>query len=418
MVSHHRQVCISGLGIVSPLGNSITEFSARLKRGQSGIVVLDNQPEGRNIRVAGKVNIDFKDYIAPPRIPSLDRVALHALSAAKQAVEDAHAHQANAPSLNQAGVYIGSGIGGIHTLEAAMGEHFLRNGARMKPLTVVQSMNNAAAGHIAMEYGCHGPSLTYSTACSSSAMALGEAYRAIKHGYIDIAIAGGAEAMLTPSSMDAWEALRTLAIADATDAATSCKPFSKDRTGLVLAEGAAIFILEELTSALQRGARIYAILAGYGSRTDATHITKPDAAGQVATMRQALDDAALSPADIGYLNAHGTATVAGDVVETNAIKEVFGAHTKLAVSSTKSMHGHVMGATGAVEFLASVIALNESFLPPTINLSIPDPECDLDYVPNTARLNTPLKHVMSNSFAFGGSNACLIASHPNTIASS
>ncbi len=413
-ISGTRTVCITGMGVVCPIGTGVADVTASLLAGKSGISVLTNQPAGRAIRVGGAVDIDFKQFLTPQRIPSLDRVSLLALVAAKEAVQHA-AMAAHPVSLTNAGVYIGSGIGGIRSLETAYEEHFVRNGERMKPLTVVQTMDNAAAGHIAMEYGCHGSSLTYSTACSSSAMAIGEAYRAIKHGYINAAIAGGCEAMLTPGTLDAWEALRTLAIPDAANPASSCKPFSKNRTGLVLAEGAAMFILEDLATAQQRGANIIAILSGYGSRTDATHITKPDVAGQVATMQMALQEARLSPDDIGYLNAHGTATLAGDVVETNAVKQVFGDHAKrLAVSSTKSMHGHVMGATGAVEMLASVVALNGNFLPPTINLTEADPECDLDYVPNTARQGVLLRHVMTNSFAFGGSNACLIASKWDT----
>ena len=411
ITSSIRPVCVTGIGIVSPLGNNLDSFTRALQSGQSGIQVLSNQPPSRSLRVGGVVNINFNDYLGPAQISILDRVSLLALVAASQAVQNANDHASSPAALNQAGVYLGTGIGGIQALENAYAEHFLRDGKRIKPFTVVQAMNNASAGHIAMEFKCHGPSLTYSTACSSSAMAIGEAYRAIKHGYIDCVLAGGTEAMLIPGTIDAWDALRTLAIADADNPAGACKPFSKNRTGLVLAEGAAVIVLEALDVALKRGANIYALIGGYGSHTDATHLTKPDADGQTATMQAALREARLDPGAIGYVNAHGTATLAGDVVETNAIKQVFGqyAHT-LPVSSTKSMHGHVMGATGAIEFVAALCALRENFLPPTINLAEPDPACDLDYVANTARMGVSLQHVMSNSFAFGGSNACLIAS--------
>ena len=407
---HHRRVCITGMGVVSPIGVGTDDFAAGLKAGNSGIRALQRDGNAHSLpRVAGVVDIDFRTYLIASRIPGLDRVSLLALTAAKLATQDA-ANQ-HPPNLSAAGVYIGTGIGGVSALETAYEEFFLRAGARLKPLTVVQAMNNAPAAHIAMEYGCHGPVLTYSTACSSSAMAIGEACRAIRHGYTDCALAGGTEAMLIPGSIRAWEALRTLAIPDAVNPSTSCRPFAKSRTGLVLAEGAAVLVLEEFEQARARGARIYAMIDGYGCRTDATHLTKPDANGQADTMLAALAEAGLQPGDIGYINAHGTATQAGDVIETQAIKLAFGAAAKsIPVSSTKSMHGHVMGATGAIELIASVIALTRGFLPPTINLVEADPECDLDYVPNQARDCADLRHVMSNSFAFGGSNAVLIAS--------
>ncbi len=407
-----RQVCITGLGIVSPIGVGLEAFCASLRKGVSGIRKIERPSSDDPLQVAGQVDIDFSEHLAANRIPGLDRVSLMALVAAQQAVEDAKCNS-QPPFFGDAGVYWGTGIGGVNALEAAYGEFFLRGGSRIKPLTVVQAMNNAAAAHIAMSFGCNGPVLTYSTACSSSAMAIGEAARAIRHGYADCMIAGGAEAMLVPGTVKAWEALRTLALPDRGNPAASCKPFARGRTGLVLAEGAAALVLEELGSARRRGAHIHAILSGYGARTDATHLTKPDAAGQAATMLAALKEARLSTEQIGYINAHGTATLAGDVVETNAIKSVFGERAaRIPVSSTKSMHGHVMGATGAVEFIAALAAMAGSFIPPTMNLDENDPECDLDYVANQAREGVALDHIMSNSFAFGGSNAVLIASRP------
>ena len=406
-----RRVCITGLGIVSPIGTGIDAFLAGLRAGTSGIRAIDqkNTPPAP-IKVAGQVDIKFAEHLQPTRIPGLDRVSLFALVAAEQALQSAGAG-VRAPALSNAGVYVGTGIGGVNAMEAGYEEFFLRGGARMKPLTVVQTMNNAAAAHIAMTHGCHGPVLTFSVACSSSAIAIGEAYRAIKHGYADTVIAGGTEALLTPGMLRAWDALRTLALPDAANPGASCKPFDKARTGLVLAEGAAMLVLEELEHAQQRGANIIAVLSGYGCRTDATHLTKPDATGQAAAMRAALNEAGLTPEAIGYINAHGTATIAGDAIETNAIKAVFGEHVhRVPVTSTKSMHGHVMGATGAVEFIAALLALQHGFIPPTMHLDQPDPECDLDYVANHAREGVHLDHVMSNSFAFGGSNAVLIAS--------
>ena len=406
-----QEVCITGIGIVSPIGNDLATFTESLQTGKSGIRLLTDQPASRSARVGGVVDINLNDFFTPSQISLLDRVSLLALIAARQAVNSANQQATAPPPLTGAGVYLGTGIGGVHSLETGYAEHFLRDGKRVKPLTVVQAMNNASAGHIAMEFGCHGPSLTFSTACSSSAIAIGEAYRAIKHGYVECMLAGGAEALLTPGTIDAWDALRTLAIPEPANPSAACKPFSLNRTGLVLAEGAAMIVLESLKSAQRRDAPILAILSGYGATTDATHITKPDADGQASAMRAALAEAGLSADAIGYLNAHGTATLAGDVIETNAIRQVFAEHASaLLVSSTKSMHGHVMGATGAVEFVATLCALKHRFVPPTINLSQPDPACNLDYVANIARQNVKLKNVMSNSFAFGGSNACLIAS--------
>ncbi len=406
-----RRVCITGLGVVSPIGTGIDEFLASLHSGKSGIRAINREnTQPFPMHVAGQVDINFAEHLPPTRVPGLDRVSLFALVAAQQAVHSANKAD-NALDLANAGVYVGTGIGGVSAMEAAYEELFLRGAARIKPLTVVQAMNNAAAAHVAMTHGCHGPVLTYSAACSSSAIAIGEAYRAIRHGYADTVIAGGTEALLVPGMLKAWDALRTLALPDAANPAASCKPFDKARTGLVLAEGAAMLVLEELEHAQQRGANIIGVVSGYGCRTDATHLTKPDATGQAATMRAALSDAELASDAISYINAHGTATIAGDVIETNAIKAVFGEHAhRVPVTSTKSMHGHVMGATGAVEFIAALLALQHGFIPPTMHLDQPDPECTLDYVANHAREGVQLNHVMSNSFAFGGSNAVLIAS--------
>jgi 3-oxoacyl-[acyl-carrier-protein] synthase II len=272
----------------------------------------------------------------------------------------------------------------------------------------VLGMNNAAAGNISIAYGVRGPLLNVSTACSSSATSIGEAYRAIKAGYADVIVAGGSEALVTYGNLRAWDAMQALAHADPTDCARSCKPFSANRKGIVLGEGAAAVILERADLAERRGVRIHAEVVGYGNAADAKHISKPDAHGQVRAMRAALADAALDPSSVGYVNAHGTATMLGDVVETEAIKQVFGKHVRdLAVSSTKALHGHLMGATGAVEVVSGIMALEHNIIPPTAHLDFPDPACDLDYVPNQARKAT-LDAVMSNSFGFGGMNAVLV----------
>jgi 3-oxoacyl-(acyl-carrier-protein) synthase len=271
------------------------------------------------------------------------------------------------------------------------------------------AMQNAAPSWIGIEYGLQGPNLTYSTACSSSAVAIGEAARRIASGDVDVMIAGGSEAPLNIGTLVAWDALKVLAAEDVEHPTKSCKPFAKDRTGLVLAEGAAVVILEDWEHAQKRDAPIHAELAGYGLYNDATHITRPTIEGQVAAMRLALASASMQPEAIGHINAHGTATLANDATETAAIKQVFGSHAfRIPVSATKSMHGHLLGAAGALEFVAAILALEREVVPPTINLDVPDPMCDLDYVPGCARSGAKLGAVMSNSFAFGGTNAVLI----------
>lgn len=379
--------------------------------GISGIKPLQSDfAEQLSIRIAAQV-LDFNPaaHFSKMQLTGIERFSQFALVAAEQAVQDAKL-VLDESEYTRAGIYMGSCMGGAGTLEDGYIEVFKKDNPRIKPLSVMLSMNNAAASHISIKYHLQGANLTYSTACSSSAIALGEAYRQIKHGYADVMLAGGSEAMLTLGAMKAWEALRTLAQEDPVDPGASCKPFSKDRSGLVLGEGAAIFILEDAERAQRRGAKIYAELAGYDCSTDSSHITKPDANGQTRTILAAIKDAGLQPQDIGYVNAHGTATLAGDIEETRALKQVFGAQAcNIPVSSSKSMHGHLMGATGAVEFMAAVLALKHQAIPPTINLHHPDPECDLDYVANQGRVGVPLNAVMSNSFAFGGTNAVLIA---------
>ena len=406
-----RRIVITGLGVISPVGNNPTEFFAQLMAGQSGIKRLQLPfVDKLTTRIGAPVeNFNPNDHFSKMQLTSIERFSQFALVAAAQAVADAKLELSD-DEKPRAGVCMGSCLGGAGTLEEGYVELFQKETPRVKPLSVLLSMNNAAASHISLKYSLRGANVTYSTACSSSAIAIGEAYRQIKHGYADVMLAGGAEAMLTLGAMKAWEALHTVANEDEQDASASCKPFDQNRSGLVLGEGAAVLVLEDAERAVKRGAKIYAELAGYDCSSDASHLTKPDAVGQSRTIVKALAEAGLQPHDIGYINAHGTATLAGDVQETLAIKNVFGAHAKnIPVSSTKSMHGHLMGATSAVEFMAAVLALENNAIPPTINLHHPDPECDLDYVPNQGRMGLNLNAVMSNSFAFGGSNAVLIA---------
>ncbi|HEY5993778.1 MAG TPA: beta-ketoacyl-ACP synthase II [Gallionellaceae bacterium] len=406
-----RRVVITGLGVVSPVGSNSGEFFENLMAGRSGIRRLETPfADKLSIRIAGAVpDFDPNAHFTKMQLSGIERFSQLALVAARQAVEDA-ALVLEEQERSRAGVYMGTGMGGATTLDECYEELYQSENPRLRPFSVLLTMNNAAASHISIAHQLQGANVTYSTACSSSAIAIGEACRQIRHGYADVMLAGGSEAMLTLGAMKAWEALRTLALEDSNDPAASCKPFSKQRNGLVLGEGAAVLVLEDAERAVRRGAKIYAEIAGYDSSSDASHITKPNALGQERAIRSALRDAQMRPEDIHYINAHGTATLAGDVEETKAIKQAFGEHAyRVPVSSTKSMHGHLLGATGALEFVAAVLALQNNAIPPTINLAEPDPECDLDYVPNVGRRNVPLDAVMSNSFAFGGSNAVLIA---------
>lgn len=406
-----RRVVITGLGVISPVGKSPQEFFSNLMAGKSGIRRLQTPfADQLAIRIAAPVE-DFNpaDYFSKIQLSGVERFSQFALVAAEQAVQDAQL-ELSEDEQQRAGVYMGSCQGGASSLEEAYVELLKSETPRIKPLSVLLTMNNAAASHISLKYHLKGANVTYATACSSSAIAIGEAYRQIKHGYADVMLAGGSEAMLTLGAMKAWEALRTLAQEDPLDPGASCKPFSKNRSGLVLGEGAAVLVLEDAERAVKRGAKIYAELVGYDCASDSSHITKPDANGQARTIANALRDAKLQPQDIHYINAHGTATQAGDIEEAKGIKQVFGEHAQhIPVSSTKSMHGHLMGATGAVEFMAALLSLHHNAIPPTINLYEPDPECDLDFVANQGRTGLQLNAVMSNSFAFGGSNAVLIA---------
>jgi beta-ketoacyl-acyl-carrier-protein synthase II len=407
-----RRVAVTGLGVVSPLGNGVQAFFDHLVAGVRGVRHLDERwPARLASRVAAPVDFDAGAHFPAPKLRMLDRVSQFALAAAAQAIAQSGALAGVDP--RRAGVFVGTGMGGSETTDGGYRTLYAEASDRVKPFSVLMAMNNAAASWIGLDHGLQGPNLTYSTACSSSAVAIGEAARRIARGEADVMIAGGAEAPLTFGTLKAWEALKTLAAEDPRDPSASCKPFSKDRSGLVLGEGAAMVMLEERDRALARGATILAEVAGYGLTTDASHITRPSVEGQARTMRAALEDAAMRPDEIGYINAHGTGTPANDAVETAAIKEVFGAMApRIPVSSTKSMHAHLLGAAGAIEFVASVMAMRSRVLPPTMNLEVPDPECDLDYVPLKSRAVGEVRAVMSNSFAFGGTNAVLIARAP------
>jgi 3-oxoacyl-[acyl-carrier-protein] synthase II len=405
-----RRVAVTGLGIISSCGNNIKDFSANLMAGKSGVRKISSEYSNLlSAKIAAEVDFNPFDYFNKKQISSMDRVNQFALAAASQAWKDAEI-SLDAKEKERSGVYMGTGFGGANAIEDGYVRLFKQNSDRVKPLSVLMIMSNASASYISIEYGLTGPCLTVSTACASSSNAIGEAFRQIRDGYVDVMLAGGVEAFLTYGVFRSWEALRVLAVEDPDDPSKSCKPFSKNRSGLVLGEGAAVLVLEEMERAVRRGAPLYAEILGYGSTSDAFHITKPSFEGQSRAISEALGEAQISPEEVDYINAHGTATQWNDLLETQAIKKVFGNYAyKVPVSSTKSMHGHTIGATGAIEFVVSLLAIKNQAIPPTINLDQPDPECDLDYVPNIGRKGMQVNTVMSNSFAFGGTNAVLIA---------
>ena len=406
-----NRVAVTGFGAVCALGNSVPELTEALRAGRSGVRLVAADPVSSP--VAGGFPLLESAYVdlSTPDRALFDPVTRYAMHAAREALEQGGL--LDDPSLRQrTAVYLGTAMGGAHSTEEAHRDVWY-HGTRPKPLTVLSAMANAPAAHLSIRFGLTGPSLTYSIACASSAVAIGEAFRAVRDGRIDCALAGGAEACMTPVVMRAWQSMRILASVDSRSPAEACRPFSLDRSGLVLGEGAAMLVLERLHSAMARGAPVLCELLGFGCASDASHICIPSSVGQSAAILAALNDACLAKSEIGYISAHGTGTRLGDITETQAIREVFGEQaSSLPVSSTKSAHGHLLGAAGALELVATIAAVRARFLPATLNLRQPDPECDLDYVPHEPRGDVRVATFMSNSFAFGGSNAVLIAGEP------
>lgn len=411
------RVLVTGLGGVCAIGRTPAEIFAAALAARSGVRCAPDLAIAGAVPLVARAPFDASSTTMRPRSAPLDRVAALALAAARQATADAGDRPAGGVNA-RLGVYWGTGAGGVESMEDGYRLIFGRDDWRVRPTTVVTVMSNAPAACISIDAGAGGPSVTYSVACASSAVAIGEAMLAIRAGRIDCAIAGGSEAMLTRPALAAWGALRTLASMDPVDPTTSCKPFAADRSGFVLGEGAAALVLESAEHAAARGARAYAEMAGYGIASDAVHLVNPSSEGQVRAIAEALRDATVDPCDVGYINAHGTATSSGDRAEMRSIKSVFGARAKsIPVSSTKALHGHTMGATGALEFMIAVLALHHRAVPPTAHLRRPDPELDLDFVPDGPRHDVDLQVVMSHSFAFGGTNAVLTARRcPQTLA--
>jgi len=401
-----RRVVITGAGAISALGRNAAEFAESLREGRSGIAPIEtcDMSDFRFRNGAEVKNYSHQPYFEDRRADFMDRFAQFAVVAAREAVEDAGVVWT--PELREtAAIITGSCVGGQSTEDLGFIEVYKLRRNRVHPLTIPKTMANAGASHISMEFGITGPSYTISTACSSAGHAIGQAFWMVRSGATDLAITGGSEATFSFGILKAWEAMRVVS-------PETCRPFSKDRKGMILGEGAAMLVLEPLEAALARGARIHAEIVGFGMSADAGHITQPSAEGAARAMRAALRDAHLAGEQIGYINAHGTATLANDTTETCAIRSVFGAHAdRLAISSTKSMHGHALGAAAALECLATAIALRDGVLPPTANYNEPDPDCDLDVIPNQAR-SQQVEYALSNSFAFGGLNAVLALAAP------
>ena len=403
-------VAITGAGIVSPLGNTLEAFDRALFDGVSGVRSHAIALPGIDLPPVpvAPAAFDAAAQVAPSRVP-LDRGTAMALAAVRDAASAAGL-VAGSYAPERLGVFWGSGMAGAATFEAICRTVYADR-RRMRPTSVVTTMPNAPVAEIALLFGARGAALAYACACASSAVAIGEAVRAIRAGWIDVAVVGGSESMLTPGVLASWQAMRVLAPLRAPPddgATTSCRPFAADRAGFALGEAAAAFVIESEAHAAARGAAAIAAIAGYATNCDGMHITQPDASGQARAMRAALDDAGLAPGDIGYLNAHGTATQAGDTAEADSIAQVFGADG-VPVSSTKAIHGHLLGAGGAVELLATLAALRHASLPPTGGVHAPDPSFAIDLVTGAARPSPALRAAMSNSFAFGGTNAVLVA---------
>jgi 3-oxoacyl-[acyl-carrier-protein] synthase II len=408
----NRRVVVTGLGAITPLGNTVADTWKNLLAGVSGAAMVDSfDTEGYSTRFSASVKgFDVADYMSAKDARKMDTFIHFGIAAGLQALDDAGLSGDNY-NPERIGVAIGSGIGGLPNIETQHA-NLLKSGPRkISPFFVPSTIINMIAGNLSIMRGLQGPNICITTACTTGTHNIGEAVRLIKYGDADAMVCGGAEMATCPLGLAGFGAARALSTRN-DDPQAASRPWDKDRDGFVLGDGAGVLVLEEYEMAKARGANIYCELSGYGMSGDAFHMTQPAENGDGARrcMQSAVSDAGLNPQDISYINAHGTSTLVGDVAETNAIKTLFGDHAKqLAVSSTKSMTGHLLGAAGGIEAVFSVKALQEQSVPPTINLHDPDPACDLDYVPHEARA-IPVKHALSNSFGFGGTNATLIFS--------
>jgi 3-oxoacyl-[acyl-carrier-protein] synthase II len=405
-----RRVVVTGIGLVSPLGTGTDKTWQAVVRGEGGIAALTRFDVSRySTRFGGEVkDFDPLVFIDRKEVRKMDLFIRYAMGAAELAVADSGIPRGDLQS-DRAGTYVGSGIGGLGSIEENHKVLLEKGPDRVSPFFLIQTIINEASGQISIRYGAKGPNCANVTACSTGSHAIGDSFRIIARGDADIMIAGGAEAPLTPLSLAGFTAIKALSERN-DDPARASRPFDAKRDGFVMSEGAGILVLEELGRALKRGARIYAEFVGYGMTSDAFHVAAPapDGDGAIRVMRRAIEDAGIRPDEVQYINAHGTSTELNDKTETMAIKTVFGDQARrLAISSTKSMTGHLLGAAGGIEAGITSLALFHQILPPTINHEFPDPECDLDYVPNAAR-KAEIVHAVSNSFGFGGTNASLV----------
>ena len=405
-----RRVVITGVGMITPLGIGVEQSWEGLLAGRSGIGKI-TQFDAANFptRIAGEVDgFNPEEYIEPKEIKKMDRFIHFALAAAQMAMNDSGL-KITAENAERAGVIVGSGIGGLRSIEHYHSVLLEKGPRRITPFFIPMLVVNLASGQISIRFGAKGPNSAVVTACATGSHAIGDAFKIIQRGDADAMIAGGTEAVITPLGIGGFNAMKALSTRN-DEPEKASRPFDMDRDGFIMGEGAGIMILESLETALERGAGIYAEIAGYGMAADAYHITAPSPNGEGAArcMKMALQDAGVGPSVVNYINAHGTSTKAGDEIETYAIKTVFGEYAyKIPVSSTKSMTGHLLGAAGGVESVVSILSIRNDIIPPTINLDTPDPECDLDYVPKQAR-RTTVNYALSNSFGFGGTNACLL----------
>lgn len=405
-----KRVVITGVGMITPLGIGVEQSWNGLLAGRSGIRKI-TQFDAANFptRIAGEVaGFNPEEYIEPKEIKKMDRFIHLALAAAQMAMSDSGLKITD-KNAERAGVIVGSGIGGLRSIEHYHSVLLEKGPRRITPFFIPMLVVNLASGQISIRFGAKGPNSAVVTACATGSHAIGDAFKIIQRGDADAMIAGGTEAVITPLGIGGFNAMKALSTRN-DEPEKASRPFDMDRDGFVMGEGAGVMILESLETALERGAGIYAEIAGYGMAADAYHITAPSPNGEGAArcMKMALQDAGVDPSVVNYINAHGTSTKAGDEIETYAIKTVFGEYAyKIPVSSTKSMTGHLLGAAGGVESVISILSIKDDIIPPTINLDTPDPECDLDYVPKQAR-RTTVNYALSNSFGFGGTNACLL----------
>ncbi|MDD2432627.1 MAG: beta-ketoacyl-ACP synthase II [Clostridia bacterium] len=405
-----RRVVITGMGAVTPIGNTVADFWQNLIQGKSGVTRVSRIDVGDvPTQIAGEVKGFQPDlYMDKKEMRRMDRYTQFAIAGVKMALEDAAVDMSEMPS-ERVGVVIGSGIGGMETLEEQMEVRRVKGPNRVSPFFIPMMISNMAAGQIAIIFGATGPNYTVVTACASATHAIGEAFKMIERGTAEIVITGGTEAPITPMAFAGFCSMRAMSCRNEEPEKAS-RPFDQKRDGFIMGEGTGILILESLASAQKRNAPIYAEVLGYGATADAYHITAPapGGVGAARAMSMALHDAAIKPEEVDYINAHGTSTELNDKYETMAIKNVFGEHTRqLAISSTKSMTGHLLGAAGGVEAIATTLAICHDLVPPTINYEYPDPECDLDYVPNQAR-KMSVQYALSNSLGFGGHNATIL----------